>query len=313
MRVLVTGAAGFVGRRVVQRLDAVGETPVALVRPGATAPFEAPPGRYELAPCDLADAAAVRHLVDKLQPEMAIHLAWHANPRDYLVSELNYGLVAASLNLAQALASSGCRRLVSVGTCFEYDLDYGYLSETTPTRPTTPYAACKLGLSLMLEQLGRTSGMAVAWPRLFYLYGPGERRGRLMPEVMVAALEGREAPVTSGIQVRDYLHVEDVASALVDIALSEAIGPVNVGSGEPVSVGTIATAIGELAGAPELVRLGVLPDRPNDPPFICADNRKLRSLGWEPRFTLRDGLGDTLAWWRSTTASQVRAVNIEQR
>ena len=83
------------------------------------------------------------------------------------------------------------------------------------------------------------------------------------------------------------------------VVLSDVEGPVNIGSGRPVTVREVAETIGEICGRPELLGFGDMPSRPADPPFICADTTKLRSLGHEPRFVLHDGLSDAVDWWRA--------------
>ena len=186
-----------------------------------------------------------------------------------------------SENLAEALADHGCRRLVGVGTNAEYDTSYGYLSERTPTAPTYLYSACKLGLSHSLAQLGLLTGMQVAWARLFYLYGPWEDPRRLVSSVTRSLLEGREAPCSEGLQVRDFLHVADVAGGLVAVLRSGVTGAVNVGSGEPVTVREVVTRLGAMIGRPELLRLGAIEPKAGEPAFVCADNTKLRTeTGW---------------------------------
>jgi nucleoside-diphosphate-sugar epimerase len=114
-----------------------------------------------------------------------------------------------------------------------------------------------------------------------------------------ALLEGREAPCSSGLQVRDFLHVADVASGLVAVLRSGVTGPVNVGSGEPVTVREVVTRLGALIGRPELLRLGAIEPKAGEPAFVCADNKKLRTeTGWQATYTLDSGLADTVRWWR---------------
>jgi len=142
--------------------------------------------------------------------------------------------------------------------------------------------------------------MSVAWLRFFYQYGPFEHEGRLVPSVTRSLLRNQVAEATLGEQVRDFLHVEDVASAAWAVARSGLSGPVNIGSGEPVTVREIVTTIGAVLNRPELIALGALPDRASDPPFVCADNRRLvENTGWTPRYGLEEGLGHTVAWWQA--------------
>jgi nucleoside-diphosphate-sugar epimerase len=210
-------------------------------------------------------------------------------------------MLEASIRLVTGLSALGCERFVGTGTCFEYDTDAGTLSEASPTKPHNLYAATKLAFSLLLPHIG--AGMRCTWARLFYQYGPMEDPARLIPSIVRALLEGRPAPITGGKQVRDYLHVADVASALEAIATSRAEGIINVGSGEPVTVAEIATRIGAAIDRPKLVRPGARPYDPGDPMFICADVERLRATGWRPTYNLDAGLADTIAWWRARLQS----------
>jgi nucleoside-diphosphate-sugar epimerase len=145
--------------------------------------------------------------------------------------------------------------------------------------------------------------MSFAWTRLFYVYGPGESPARLVPSVILALLKGTAAKCTEGFQVRDYLCVEDVASAIVAVAQSEFNGTVNIGSGEPVTVRAIVQLLGETLGRPDLLAFGAVKPNPVDPPFVLADVRRLRNeIGWQPSLSLQEGLRQTVQWWKRNTS-----------
>jgi nucleoside-diphosphate-sugar epimerase len=204
-----------------------------------------------------------------------------------------------SLRLFDALGKAGCRRLVGIGTCFEYDSSYGYLSESTPTKATSLYAAAKTSTFLMGEQLAEIHGMSFAWARLFFLFGPDENANRLIPYVIGSLLRGERAGLTSGNQVRDFLHVEDVASAIISVLEGKCSGPVNVGSGFPVTVREIVWLLGEILDRHDLIDFGARPSNATDPAFLCADNSKLKSdTDWVPRYDLDEGLRATISWWK---------------
>jgi nucleoside-diphosphate-sugar epimerase len=128
-----------------------------------------------------------------------------------------------------------------------------------------------------------------------------------VPHVVRSLLSGQDVPVTSGTQIRDFLHVADVASALVDVTGSNHVGTVNIGSGRPVSVRDVVSCIAGILDGSGSVQFGARPDSPSDPPFICANNSVLvDEVGWSPRFDLETGLRDTVAWW-STRDSSIKA------
>lgn len=301
MRVLLTGATGFVGSHLARRLVAGGETVHALIRPGADRRrLTGVISDLRVVEADLADEARIAQQVRAIRPELCVHLAWYAEPGKYLASPENLTALRGSMCLLACLADAGCHRAVIAGTCFEYDTAHGYLRESTPTEPHTLYAGCKLALYQVARQLTLAGTLDVAWARLFYLYGPQEDARRLVPSVILGLLAGRRVEVTPGEQVRDYLHVADVAAALEAIARSDLAGPVNVGSGRPVSIRDVVLTAGRLLDRSELIALGARPYSPGDPMFICADASRLRQgTAWQPRFDLETGLQDTIDWWRS--------------
>lgn len=309
-RLLVTGAGGFVGARVVRQALAVGHDVAALIRPGSAAPRLQGVGGGTTATLhrwrhDLGDAAsmdALRVALGGWAPDACIHLAWYVEPGSYLHGRENLECIAQSLALQELLIDAGCGAIVMAGTCAEYDLERpasGCLREDAPTRPATLYAAAKLALATVALQLAAERGTPLAWARLFSLYGPGEQPTRLVPAAIRALLRDERFPATAGEQVRDYLHVDDAAAALVRLAAARASGIFNVASATGVPVRELLALTGELAGRPELIQLGAIPYRGWEPPCICGDAGRLRALGWTPRHTLRSGLADTIDWWRA--------------
>ena len=305
-RVLVTGAAGFIGSHVVRVLLDAERDVAIVVRPGnPMRRLRDVADRVTVMSCDLADPTTLRPALAEWRPDACIHLAWYAEPGKYLTAPENVPALMSSLALLDELIRVGCGQIVMTGTCAEYDTDVGYLREDSPTRPLTLYAASKLSLSLMAEQIAAAAGISLAWARLFYLYGPHEDERRLVPALIRALARGEEFPATAGAQVRDYLHVEDMASALWGLAEQHVNGTVNVCSGVPVTMRQVMETIGEIAGGGDLIRFGAVPYRDWDPPFICGDNRRLRAAAdWQPRYpTLRAGLCQTVNWWKARLAA----------
>jgi len=300
MKVLITGASGFVGSHVARLLVAEGCEVHVLVRESSNRwrIQDILPSMY-LWQSDLVAFENVNTYLQEIKPELCIHLAWYAVPGKYLNSQENLDSIQASINLLSQLAELGCKRFVGIGTCFEYDLSLGYLSESSLTKPITLYAATKVALSTILQQFAQITEMEVAWIRLFYQYGPMEDERRLIPGIISSLLRDEVVKTTKGEQIRDFLHIEDVASAIWAVAKSNVSGVVNVGSGQPVTVGQIALELGNLLGKPDLIHLGALPYRPNDPMFICANNELLRrKTDWTQKYNLTTGLKNTIEWYK---------------
>jgi len=299
MKTLVTGASGFVGAQVVRALLAAGHEVGALVSPGSAAErLREVSDQVTLLRGDFYDEASLRGVIAVWPPEVCVHLAWYVEPGQYLKSLRNADALTATLRLLPLLGAAGCRRFVGVGTCFEYDVERGWLHEEGPTRPETIYAAAKLSLGLVGAQVAAAVGMQFAWARLFYLHGPREDPRRVVPALILSLLAGKRFPATAGEQVRDYLCLEDVASAFVALAETNSEGVFNIASGVPVTMAHLLKTTAAIMGKAELLELGVVPYRSWEPRFICGDNSRLRALGWEPRFRLEEGLRETVAWWK---------------
>jgi nucleoside-diphosphate-sugar epimerase len=195
---------------------------------------------------------------------------------------------------------------VVAGSGLEYDWAYGYCSEArTPCAPHTLYGAAKHALHGVLEAYAREAAFSLGWARVFFLYGPHEHPERLVASVIRSLLRGETARVSHGRQVRDYLHVSDVARGFTMLLESPLEGAVNIASGEPVTLRTIVERIGQLLGRPDLLQFGAIPAAPTDAPLVVADvARAGRDLGWAPRHTLDTGLQDSVEWWRGVLSSE---------
>ena len=307
MRLLVTGASGFVGSHTVRKLVNDGHEVAALVRQDSSLwRLEDLVGRFKVSRLLGGSSGSLAGALEGWRPEACVHLAWYAVPGQYLHNAPeNIASLMFSLRLVDELASLGCNHVVMAGTCFEYDTDLGYLREDGPTRPVTVYAAAKLAANLVGQLRAAQLGIGFAWARLFYIYGPFEDERRLVPSLIRALIEGREFPTTSGTQVRDYMHVEDLAAALGALAVQQVSGTYNVCSGVPVTVAELIGDVARIAGDSRLIRLGALPQRPGEPRFICGDNTRLQAAtGWRPLYSLSDGLAATVSWWKQSSRTR---------
>jgi nucleoside-diphosphate-sugar epimerase len=312
MRVLLTGAGGFIGAHIAAALVERGVEVHAVVREASRAPrLDAIAKKITRHEGDLLDPHARTRIIGLAKPNLCIHAAWYAVPGKYLSAPENLAHVAASLELATALVHAGCTRFVGLGTCFEYDTSgSANLTESSATAPRFHYAACKLALHDILAAYAAVAKTSFAWCRIFYQYGPHEAAERLVPSVIDRLLGGGIAETTLGEQIRDFLHVADVGAAVAAVALSPLEGAVNVGSGVPITVRDLVSTIARLcgAGAEERVRFGALPYRPGDPMHVCADVTRLAGTGFTPRFDLESGLRDVVEDRRALLGAPGRAV-----
>lgn len=301
MKVLLTGATGFIGSHVARLLVANGVQVTAIIKSSTERSRIADVvDAIRIIPCDVGNREFLEPRLREDLPDVCIHLAWHGWSGPSLTADDNLVSMAASLELVRTLISVGCPRFVGVGTCFEYDPAFSPMSETSPVKPTDLYGVCKHELSAVAQALRAITSMSVAWARVFLVYGPFDDERRLVPSLVRSLLRGEPARMTRGEQVRDVVHVEDAASAIWMIARSSHVGPVNVASGVPVRVVDIAQSIAAIIGRADLLELGALPYRALEPPVLVADTTLLRhTIGWSQQFDLEAGLTQTVEWWRA--------------
>ncbi len=264
---------------------------------------------------DLLDDRQARALVQELAPGHLVHLAWYAEHGRFWTAPENADWVAATLRLLSCFAAAGGRRAVIAGSCAEYDWGHDYErcreldgphGPATPLRPSTMYGVAKHAAHSVCEAYALASGVSLAWARVFLLYGPGEDPRRLVPSVARSLLAGERAQSTDGAQIRDLMHVEDVAAGIVALLASGVEGPVNVASGEGVAIRTVLELLADACERPELLRLGALPRREGEPQRLVAATERLREeVGFNGRIALADGLRQSVEWWRAQAVREV--------
>jgi len=293
--VLLTGANGFIGKNAQKLLKTAG------YEVHFTSSLNFLPTEAAWHKIDLLDSKAVRDFVRELKPDYLLHLAWDTTPGKYLKSPLNLDWVAATLNLCRIFYENGGRRTVFAGTCFEYNLYDQALKENSLCVPSTLYGVCKLALAEIISKYCEERSLSFGWGRIFYLYGPYENEGRVIPYVIKSLLGGKEALCSDACVKRDYLYVEDVAAALIHLLNIEQNGIFNIGSGNALPLKDLLCLAARLTGRPHLLKLGVLPSA-NEIPVIEADVSKLAQTGFLPRYSLEEGLSKTVEWWREKNA-----------
>ena len=300
-RVLLTGATGFVGRCCIEPLAVRGfEVHAVSSRPR---PGLSPHARWHHG--DLLAPGEPARLVRAVRPTHVLHMAWYAVPGKFWTAPENVDWVAASAALMRAFEQSGGRRFVGAGSGAEYASSAADCDErTTPLAPSTLYGVSKHAVHTVLESFaaGRFSS---AWGRIFHLYGPHEEASRLVPSVIGALLGGRDALCTEGTQVRDVMHVQDVADAFASLLASPVEGPVNIASGRAVRLADVIEQIGEQMGLASKVRLGARPVPAGEYPRVTASVARLRDeVGWSAARDLDRGLAETIAWWRDAATGR---------
>ncbi|MHB1534682.1 MAG: NAD-dependent epimerase/dehydratase family protein [Acidimicrobiales bacterium] len=303
-RVLVTGATGFIGSHLVPRLVAEGAQVFALTSavgavPDGQADTDAAVVTVE---ANVTDSSSLSHVVASVRPEFVVHQAafTHVGKSFYRIEENIQTNIQGTVNLLQAL-DGGYERLVYVGSGDVYGDSPVPFKEDGPVRPASPYAVSKYAAERFCRMFNQAYGWPIVCLRPFNVYGPGQSPDRIIPELILAGLEGRALRMTGGRQTREFTYVDDVVEAFVRALVVPGIdGQVlNIGRGEEVSIHDLALTVLRLLGDPIAPLFGALPYRPTEVWRMFGDNRRAAALlSWEATTELSEGLRRTIAWYR---------------
>ena len=269
--VLLTGATGFVGRQVLRQLCDAGRRVRVVVRDARQGEFVARGDIESVVPTPDLFAESADWWANVCSGiDTVIHVAWYTEPGKYLQSARNLDCLSGTLLMAKGAKTAGVRRVVAVGTCFEYDLAGGLLSESTPLRPLTPYAGAKAAVFMALSQWLPSQGVEFVWCRLFYLFGEGEDPRRLVAYLRGRLAAGEPAELNSGEPIRDFLDVRVAGAMIATTALGDAQGAVNICSGVAMTVRQLAERIADEYGRRDLLKFGARADIAFDPPCVVG-------------------------------------------
>ncbi|GAB3891399.1 NAD-dependent epimerase/dehydratase family protein [Spirosoma agri] len=275
--VLVTGATGFVGHYVVDQLltlDGVRVITTARTKPAT------PRLKTQFIPFDLrTDASDVDLFTYFNKPDLVIHLAWQGLPDYKSLAHINtYWL--QHYRFLTNLLRNGLTNLTVTGTCLEYGLQSGCLSEALPTQPTTAYGLAKDTLRKALDLFLTGQNVSFRWLRLFYMHGKGQNPRSLLAQVEAAAQRNEMVfNMSKGEQLRDYLPIDTVANYIVQAALQTTVtGVINCCSGRPIAVRTLVEQFMEEHQYRLTLNLGYYPYPDYEPLAFWGNSQKLETI-----------------------------------
>jgi nucleoside-diphosphate-sugar epimerase len=289
MKILLTGATGFIGSTFTRLALSRGHQLAALVIPSEPIPSKDPSGsdirwlRGTLDDAPWKDIAA-------FGPDVCMHMAWITTPGIYLESPENFRFLESSIGFLRKIREAGTNHIFGLGTCVEYQITDKPLSEDlTPVSPTTPYAQCKDELRRTMEADANQHGFVFCWGRVFYPYGPGEHPSRLCSSIIQKLSRDEKVLLKTPDSTKDYIYVEDLAVAILTVLEKQFRGTINLGTGIGNSVRQIAQTVGVMLDKPHLI------EEANPPAVdplgsIVAEASRLHQLGWQPAYDLRRGL-----------------------
>ncbi|WP_075292374.1 NAD-dependent epimerase/dehydratase family protein [Pararhizobium arenae] len=272
--VAVTGATGFIGRHVLAALERRGIQVTALSRkPGNPAS-----SGIAWKVLDMADPPG-DPFTAMGRPDALIHLAWDGLPNYRSLHHFETELPRQYAFLKGAI-EGGLNSVFCAGTCFEYGMQDGALTEATPCLPSNPYGFAKHALHQQLYMLKETLPFALTWGRLFYMYGPGQNPKSLWPQLQEAYRQGATVfDMSGGEQLRDFLDIGTLADLIVSLALAHPdSGVVNISSGKPVAVRDIVSRWTKELSWDVRLNLGHYPYPDYEPMEFWGDNSKLQRI-----------------------------------
>ena len=293
MKILLTGATGFIGSTFARIAVARGHAVAGLVLP-----TEKVPAALEQSPHFTAIRGSLQSLpwneVEAFHPETCIHAAWITTPGIYLESPENYKFLEHSIEFLRQVRERGTNHIVALGTCIEYRITHEPLSEEhSPIDPTTVYSRCKNELRLKLEEDARRDPFRLCWARVFYPYGPGEHPSRLCSSILTRLTREEKVVLKTPQSTKDYIFIEDLAEALLTVTEARFEGIINLGTGVGVSVREIAKTLSTMLGREHLVEEAS--EASVDPlGYVVADASRILGLGWKPAHTIELGLRELM-------------------
>lgn len=283
MKVLVTGATGFVGRHLVAALLARGCEVRAVARNAPTAQGMPWINDVEFVAADIHAAdlgvSALTAGIDALA-----HLAWPGLPNYRALFHFEHNLMA-DYRFIKSAVEAGVKQVLVTGTCFEYGMQSGPLSETTEPRPSNPYGLAKHTLHLFLQNLQQERPFTLQWARLFYLHGEGQNSNSLLA-ALDRAIDAAEPSfnMSAGEQLRDFLPIEKAAGYLAAIVQKPHFnGVINCASGQAVSVRSLVEQRRRERDATIELNLGHYPYPSHEPLAFWAVTERLQQLLGEPQ------------------------------
>ena len=286
--VFVTGATGLIGKELLAPLRQSGFDILALTIDSNNPSLDG----VRWIKGNLFDEPFIAEVLARHKPTHLLNMAWCANG-NYLNANMNFDFVRAGLTLLKYFAQNGGQRAVFAGTCFEYAPKQGPLTEQDPLTEDNAYAFCKSSLYRLAAMFCRNNQISFGYGRIFYVYGHGEHPARLTAGIIRALQENRPYEIKFSQLQRDYMYTKDIASAFVKLLDSGAEGPVNICTGQAISLADFARAI---ACQMDKENLLVLKQEPTTQSLcIVGDSKRLQQeVGFTPRYSLQEGIREIL-------------------
>jgi UDP-glucose 4-epimerase len=297
MKIIVTGGSGFIGRVVIQKLLGANHSIMALSRSAAEREKEKNTGNIQWINSSLELSHATIQQLEDFAPEVLIHLAWEKIP-DFSF-ETSFGNLQLQLNFFKQVTKIGSlKKIITAGSCFEYNQKFGTCRESDTCMSTNYFTWAKNSLRDFLHFDCLQNNIAFIWARIFYVYGPGQRGGSLIPSVMQNILNNAAPELRKPANANDFIYVDDVADGLKKMAEKEiASGIYNLGSGRSTPVIEIVRTIETQIKNEDIITCKIVENTKDAGKEIdlWADmDKTISNLDWQPAISISEGIQRTI-------------------
>lgn len=289
MKIFITGGTGFIGKHLIERVH----DEKLLILSHHAKPNLKTSGKKQIIQGSLANISNWKDHVKDFKPDATIHMAWEGIP-DYgvemSIKNLNY-----CLNLYRFLAEINCKTIISTGSCWEYGGQNGQLSEKTLVKPFNAFTASKNSLNFLGQEIAKENNINFIWTRLFYVYGPGQRSESLIPYLINSAKSGEVPEIKNLNAENDFVYVEDVADAILQLMLSgKKSTTYNIGSGKLTSVKYIVDQIFNYFNVKYKPKKAGAKQTDSLSSFYADISKINEEVGWVPKVNIDDGIKKTI-------------------
>lgn len=297
MKIFVTGGTGFIGRFVVEKLKIERHKILILTRCKDLSES----GGVSYLQGNLANMSKWKKDLKKFDPQIVIHLAWERIP-DYSI-ENSLKNLKHSIDLIKMLTETSCQKILVAGSLWEYGTQKGKISEENCLGSLNGFTAAKNSLYFIGKQIAEDNDINLIWTRIFYVYGPGQKKDSLIPSFIDKIKQQKKPEIRNPLAQNDFIYVEDVAEAVVKLVTrSKKGGAYNVGSGKLTSVQTIIEKVFKSLGGNKLLSREIKAEyelkkreQTDSFNFAYADISKIkREIGWKPTTNIDSGIEKTV-------------------
>jgi len=302
-KVFITGATGFVGSNLARRsLQRGAEVFINIRKTSDTWRIEDILNEVDVIPVDITEYEKIKHSLKEIRPDIIFHTATYGGKADQINTEKIIDTnIIGTVNLLRSCKDIDVNLFVNTGSSSEYGIKNSAMMESCLLEPVTEYGVSKAAATLYCQTYAITENLPIVTLRLFSPYGQYEQKSRLIPSLILAALQKINPKITSRHLVRDFIFIEDVLDAYEAVMdLKTAPGKIfNIGSGRQHSVGEVVDMIVGLLGNEVTYEIGIPQAWKNEPTFWQADIQQAKSeLDWEPKYLLKEGLAATIDWFK---------------